>query len=42
MGDAEALPDKTAAMRREWEIKQLTRAEKLALIASAPGPVTEE
>ena len=33
---AEALPDKTAAMRREWEIKQLTRAEKLALIASAP------
>ena len=39
---AEALPDKTATMRREWEIKQLTRAEKLALIASAPGPVTEE
>ena len=28
----EALPDKIAAMQREWAIKQLTRQEKLALI----------
>ena len=27
---------KEAAMRREWAIKQLTRAEKLALIAQGP------
>ena len=31
---------KEAAMRREWAIKQLTRAEKLALIAQ--GPEQEE
>lgn len=28
----EELPDRSAALRREWEIKQLTRSEKLALI----------
>ena len=28
----EACPDKSAALRRELEIKKLTRAEKLALI----------
>lgn len=28
----EELPDKSAALRREWEIKALTRSEKLALI----------
>ena len=26
------------AMHREWEIKQLSRAEKLRLIAAAPAP----
>ena len=29
---AEKLPDKRAAQRREWEIKQLTRRQKQALI----------
>lgn len=28
----EEFADKSAAMRREWEIKQLTRAEKLNLL----------
>lgn len=28
----ECFEEKTQAMRREWEIKQLSRAEKLALI----------
>jgi len=28
----EELPDKSAAMQREWAIKKLTRREKLALI----------
>lgn len=28
---------KEAAMRREWQIKQLTRAEKLALVESRSG-----
>jgi len=28
----EELPDKPAALQREWAIKQLTRQEKLALI----------
>ncbi len=27
----EACPDKSAALRREWALKQLSRAEKLAL-----------
>ena len=31
---SERFDTKQAAMRREWEIKQLTREEKLALIAS--------
>ena len=31
---AEAHPTKEAAMHREWEIKQLTRAQKLWLIAA--------
>lgn len=31
----EDAPDRGAALRREHEIKQLSRAEKLALIASA-------
>lgn len=31
------LPTKQAAMRREWEIKQLSRAEKLRLLT----PLTE-
>ena len=30
---SEQLPDKSAALRREYEIKQLTRQEKLELIA---------
>lgn len=29
----EAAEDRSAALRREWEIKQLSRCEKLALIA---------
>lgn len=29
----EMFSDKIAAQRREWQLKQLTRAEKLALIA---------
>lgn len=29
----EAAEDRSAALRREWEIKQLSRKEKLALIA---------
>lgn len=29
----EQFPSKQEAMRREWEIKQLTRAQKLLLIA---------
>ncbi len=32
---AEAFPDKREAQSREWHIKQLTHAEKLALIDSA-------
>lgn len=28
----EELADKSAALRREWEVKSLTRSEKLALI----------
>lgn len=32
----ESVEDRSAALRREWEIKQLTRAEKLCLIESAP------
>ncbi len=44
---AEQCPDKSAALRREWAVKRLTRQEKLALIAadgagqSAPMPSKE-
>ena len=31
----EELPDRSRAMKREWEIKQLTREEKLKLIDNA-------
>lgn len=31
---AEELADKETAMKREWEIKKLSRAEKLALCAT--------
>jgi len=30
--------DRSAALRREYAIKQLTRSEKLALVRSRPGP----
>ncbi|MCL2828630.1 MAG: GIY-YIG nuclease family protein [Oscillospiraceae bacterium] len=33
---SESLPDKQSAMRREWAIKQMSRAKKLALIAGNP------
>lgn len=34
----EQCPDKSAALRREWEIKGMRRAEKLALISGGvPG-----
>ena len=36
----EAQPDRSAALRREWTIKRLTRREKLALIQNtqkSPG-----
>lgn len=39
---AEPQPDRSAALRRELEIKRLTRAEKLALIAAAPSPPETE
>jgi putative endonuclease len=32
----ETLPDKSAALRREYAIKRLTRLEKLQLVASSP------
>ncbi|MGD8176528.1 GIY-YIG nuclease family protein [Marinimicrobium sp. ARAG 43.8] len=35
----EAHPDRSSASRREYAIKQLTRAAKEQLIASAPAPV---
>lgn len=35
----EALPDKSAALRREAAIKKMTREKKLALIASGKEPV---
>jgi len=33
----ESLTDRSAALKREYAIKQLTRAEKLALVRSRPG-----
>ncbi len=33
----ESCPEKSAAFRREWEIKQLTREEKLKLIEKGPS-----
>lgn len=37
----EACFDKSAALRREYEIKRLSRAEKLSMIAAVP-PVSDE
>lgn len=37
----EECPDKSAALRREWALKRMTRAEKLALIARAARPEPE-
>lgn len=34
----ESYPDQSAAMAREYEIKQLRRSDKTALIASSPEP----
>ena len=38
----EPCADKRAAMRREWELKQLSRADKLALIRDAAGEGEEQ
>lgn len=38
----ELRESKEAAMRREWELKQLPRAKKLALIAAVPPAVQRE
>ena len=38
----EAFDTKEAAMAREWAVKQLTRAEKLALIAGWDGVSGDE
>lgn len=35
----EELPDRSAALRREAEIKRLSRKEKLALAGEAPPPL---
>lgn len=37
----EAFETKQAAMRRDWELKHLSREQKLALIAARP-PVSQE
>lgn len=37
----EALPDRSAAMRRELSIKHLTHAQKRALIENKPIPAPE-
>lgn len=38
----EELPSRQEAMSREWQLKHLTRAEKLALVRrQAPGPDPE-
>jgi len=34
---AEAAADRSAALRREWELKQLSRAEKLAVLRASRG-----
>lgn len=34
----EAYDDRSSAMRREYEVKQLTRAEKRELVAASPTP----
>ena len=42
IADGEELPSRQAAMSREWQLKHLTRAEKLALVRrQAPGPDRE-
>jgi len=37
----ETLPDRPAALRREWQIKQLSRPEKLALVKRWEGSEEE-
>ena len=37
----EELPDKSAALRREWAVKHLTREEKLRLIKGTGGGVSQ-
>lgn len=37
----EELPDKSAALRREWAVKHLTREEKLQLIKGTGGGVSQ-
>ena len=34
---AEAAADRSAALRREWELKQLSRTEKLAVLRASRG-----
>ena len=38
----ESFPDKSAALRREWTIKQLSRPEKLRLIEAQAGVAETE
>ena len=38
----EPCADRREAMRREWALKQLSRAEKLALIGNAAAPGEEQ
>ena len=38
LGYSEVLPDKSAALRREHALKQLTRAQKLALVQAFQPP----
>lgn len=35
----EALPDKSAALKREWAVKRLSREEKLKLIENGERPL---
>lgn len=37
----EEYPDQSAARRREWEIKQLTRRQKEELVSAGKRPVRE-
>ncbi len=38
----ESFPDKIAAQQREWQLKQLTRAQKLRLIAGQEKKTAKE